>query len=110
MMDLFPFILLPNKLITMIKHPKNLYYDKVFLSSNPFPSIIAFNKKYNELVSYSLSGIKIKAFPIDNKSNSEIKIESIFNIYGGIFEDMIKIDFKENFEIYTVPFFEEYKI
>ena len=27
----------PNKLISIIKHPKNLYFDEVSLSENPFP-------------------------------------------------------------------------
>ena len=100
--------LLPGKLISIIKNPNNLYFDEIFLSANPFPTIIAFEKKNNIIYSYSLSGILInkKTFKINN-----IKIVPIFEIYGGAFRDRIKIlnDKYEILKIYNVPFFEEYK-
>ena len=39
--------ILPDKLISSIKHPNNLYFDKIFLSSNPFSTIIAYEKNNN---------------------------------------------------------------
>ena len=57
--------ILPNKLISIIKHPKNLYYNKVFLSANPFPSIIAYEKENKTFSSYTLSGILINKIELD---------------------------------------------
>ena len=62
--------ILPNKLFSMIKHPKT-YYDKVFLSANPFPSIIAIDKKENKITSFSLSGIIINSLEIKNIFKNE---------------------------------------
>ena len=106
--DGFAFIyILPNKLFSIIKHPKNLYFDKIFLSSNPFPSIITFEKQNNILTSYSLSGLLIKEKKI-NKSN--IEIIPFFNIDGGIIIDRIKVfnNTNEYNKIYNLPFFDEY--
>ena len=98
--------MLPNKLITMIKNPNNSYYSQVLLSSNPLPSIIAFNKKDKILTSYSLSGIMINTITITNVGNKELKIDPIFNIYGGIFKDRINISYNnELFKVLNVPFF-----
>ena len=100
--------MLPSKLITMIKNPNNSYYDKILLSSNPFPSIIAFSNNDKTLTSYSLIGIKIKTISITNVENKELKIEPIFNKYGGIFKDRINISYNiEDSKILSVPFFEE---
>ena len=101
--------MLPNKLITMIKSPNNSYYDKVLLSSNPFPSIISFNEKNNELTSYSLSGIIINTISISYVGNKELIIEPVFNKYGGIFIDRIKISYNNKSKILNVPFFQELK-
>ena len=60
--------ILPHKLFYMIKCPNNSYYDKILLSSNPFPSIIAINKKENSLTSYSINGLMIKTLIIDNNN------------------------------------------
>ena len=99
--------ILPNKLISMIKHPDNSYFDQVMISSNPFPSIIAFDKKKNNLISYSLSGIIIKNIILKNDEKKDIKIEPIFNIYGGTFKDRINICYnKGNIHILSVPFFD----
>ena len=100
--------ILPNKLISMIKCPNNSYYDQILLSANPFPSIIAINKKENSLTSYSINGIMIKTLIIEN-NNLEMKVEPIFNIYGGTFKDRINIHSKGYFKIFNVPFFEESK-
>ena len=99
--------ILPNKLISMIKNPNNSYYDHILLSSNPFPSIIAFNKKDYSLTSYSINGIMIKTIKIDINNNSEMTIEPIFNIYGGTFKDRINICSEGYFKIFNVPFLEE---
>ena len=99
--------ILPNKLISMIKHPDNSYFDQVMISSNPFPSIIAFDKKKNNLISYSLSGIIIKNYLLKSDEKIDIKIEPIFNIYGGTFKDRINICYtKGKIQMLSVPFFE----
>ena len=108
--------ILPNKLISMIKCPNNSYYDHIFLSANPFPSVIAFDEKYKKLVSYSISGLIIKEIILNSINNSIISIEFNYNIYGGTFNDTLIIKFenkkkgkkdkKEMIKIYSVPFFE----
>ena len=100
--------ILPNKLFCIIKNKNNSYFDKIFLSSNPFPTIITFEKKNNILSSYSLSGLLIKERKINEKA---IKLKPIFNFYGGAEIDRIKA-FNESFEFYTIynlPFFDEVK-
>ena len=109
--------ILPNKLFCMIKHPKNIFFDKVFLSANPFPTIIGYEKNENILTTYTLSGMLIKEIKIEKKIDekiNEIKIEPVFNIYGGAFKDKLKIIIKSDKKIlnefYNLPFFEtEYK-
>ena len=110
--------ILPNKLFSIIKHPTNLFYDKIFLSANPFPTIIGYEKNENILTSFSLSGIIIKRAKInDNLGQNipkEIEIRPIFNIYGGTFKDKLKIIIKTDKKIinqyYSIPFFDiEYK-
>ncbi len=99
--------ILPNKLFSIIKHPNNLYFDKIFLSSNPFPTIITYEKQNNKFISYSLSGIIIKERKIKSKIN---KIEPIFNVHGGAKIDRIKIYNNELSEctLFNLPFFEHY--
>ena len=105
--------ILPNKLFSMIKHPKNSFYDKIFLSANPFPTIIAYENEDNILTSFSLSGLLIKRVKIEVKNEdkiNEIKMEPVFNIYGGAFKDKLKIvinyDKRIVNEFYNVPFFD----
>ena len=97
----------PNILINIIKHPNNSYFNYIFLSSNPFPSIITFENKRNIFRSYSLSGILIKEKKIVDKI--DLKIKPIFNIYGGGMKDRIKVydDFYEFYKIFNLPFFDE---
>ena len=99
--------MLPNKLITMIKNQNNSYYSNVLLSSNPFPSIIAFDENEKKLTSFSLSGIMINTIIIHNDGNKELKIEPIFNKYGGIFKDRINLSYNSGqTKLLNVPFFE----
>ena len=100
----------PNKLFSVIKHSKNLFFDKIFLSANPFPTIITFEKTNNILCSYSLSGILIKELKI-NDENKEIEVNPKFNINEGIHIDCIEITFKEKKKIIidNLPFFDEQK-
>ena len=106
--------ILPNKLFSIIKHSKiNSYYDKVYLSANPFPTIIGYEKEENILTSFSLSGMVIKRVKIESKSEEkikEIKLKPIFNIYGGAFKDKLKIIFiyekSVKNEYYNLPFFD----
>ena len=103
--------ILPNKLISMIKNPNNSLYNQIFLSANPFPSIIAWEHKKKFLTSYSLSGIKIKETFLDIKDN--YKIIPYFNVYGGTFKDRILITgFKDNKVDIAVdiPFFDNITI
>ena len=101
--------LLPNKLFSVIMHPQNLYFDKIYLSSNPFPTIITFENKNNIFRVYTLSGILIKEKKVI-KSDAKIKIDNIFNIYGGTTIDRIKI-YNDSFtKIYNLPFLDEMKI
>ena len=107
----------PNKLISMIKHPKNLYFDKVFLSANPFPTIITFEENENIFTTYSLSGMLIKKVKIENlyeDKRNDVEIKPIFNALGGTYKDKIKITVKSmkkvKNEFYSIPFFDmEYK-
>ena len=66
---------LPNKLISIIRHPEKRYYDKVYVSANPFPTIVAYEKKNSLLRSYSISGLLIKEKKImledENKNEKE---------------------------------------
>ena len=108
-LDGFVFIyILPNKLFSAIKHPNKLYFTNVFLISNPFPAIITFDDNNNENLfrSYSLSGLLIKEQKI---SQSRIKINPIFNTYGGTFKDRIEISDESNkyFKLLDLPFFNE---
>ena len=85
--------ILPGKLINVIKHPtKNHFFNYVFLSSNPFPSIIAFDKIDNTFYSYSINGNFIyqkDLFQIINlkDDNSNINICPIFDMENGIYKD-----------------------
>ena len=47
----------PNKLLNVIKHPNNGYFDYILLGANPFPFIIAYDKNSQEFYSYSLNGL-----------------------------------------------------
>ena len=104
----------PNKLLSVIKHPNKGYFDYIVLSSNPFPSIIAFDKANNDLYSYSLNGFFINKINLSqiieelDKINSNINIYPIFNTDGGTQKDVlvIQVDNESNFLV-NVPFFEK---
>jgi hypothetical protein len=102
---------LPNKLFSIIKNQNNSYFDKIFLSSNPFPTILTFEKHNNTLSSYSLSGLLIKQKVIEITNKEEITIIPLFNIFGGNVKDMIKISLKrkkmETLQIIDLPFLEQ---
>ena len=108
--------ILPGKLFCVIKNHNNLFFDKIFLSSNPFPTIIAFVKKTNTFWVYSLSGILIRKAKTQIKPEEgiEIEIEPIFNTNGGTFKDKLKVIFKSENKIvneyYNLPFLDlDYK-
>ena len=111
--DGFAYIyILPSKLFCAIKHPSNLYFDKIFLSANPFPTIITYEEVSCTFRVYSLSGILIRTVIKDKKfkENIHIKIKPIFNTLGGAYKDKINITFKRDKtiinEYYNLPFFE----
>ena len=97
---------MPNKLIAMIKNENNSYYDLVFLSSNPFPSVIGFTRKEMRLSSYSLSGILIKEIKLFNLKGINFRVTPLFNVYGGTFKDRLVISFKDHCQEFNVPFFD----
>ena len=84
---------LPYKLISVIKHPEKRFFDKVYVSANPFPTIVAYEKRNDLLRSYSLSGLLIKEKKIEIGNNNEdlYNINLMFDYYGGNFKDEIKI-------------------
>ena len=100
--------MIPNKLFSVIKHPKNLYFNKVFLSANPFPSIITYEKHNNIFSSYSLSGILINKILLD-KNKFDIILH--FDVYGGCYRDRIEILYKKTkmSRIFDLPIFKEVK-
>ena len=103
--------ILPNKLFCIIKNQNNSYFDKVFLSSNPFPTILAFEEHNNTFSSYSLSGLLIKQKVIERTIKEGMVITPLFNIFGGNIKDMIKISLKrkkfETIQIIDLPFLEQ---
>ena len=113
--------IIPNKLFSVIKHPNNRYYNNVFLSANPFPTIVAYDEKEKSLTSYSLSGIMIKKIKIKDKDKEKEKIKEnkkekekekispLFNIYGGTFKDRLKISSENQSKIIfcNIPFFDK---
>ena len=104
--------ILPNKLISIIKHPKNLYFNNVFLSANPYPTIITYERTGNTFCSYSLSGILINRIELDRNENSKINFYLHFDVYGGCHKDRIEIELnkpKNNKIFLDLPFFDEVK-
>jgi hypothetical protein len=96
---------IPYKLFSVIKHPNNLYFDNVYLSANPFPTIITYEEKNKIFRSYSLSGILIKEKK--HKFKGKIFIYYTFDIYGGCYNDGILIYDKSLnlLESFYCPFF-----
>ena len=88
----------------MIKNPYNSYFNHVFLSANPFPSIITYTKNEGRFDSYSLSGILIKTIKLNDEKN--ILIIPLFNVYGGTFKDRIILTYDKHCQILNVPFFD----
>ena len=106
----------PNKLITAIKNPNDNYFDKVFLCSNPFPSIIAFEKQNLELFSFSINGLKILNVNLNNlldiqDKKKDLDIIPFFNSNGGTYKDRLVIILDNikgknlKCQIFTLPFF-----
>ena len=103
--------ILPDKLISIIKNENHSYFNRIFLSSNPFPSIITFEKKRNMLSSYSLSGLLIKQIIVEEKDNVKIDIFPILNIYGGNIKDQVKVSISTDKnitnQVYSLPLFDQ---
>ena len=108
----------PNKLLTSIKNPNKSYFNLAFLSSNPFPSIIAIEAETLNIFSYTINGFKIKQTNLNiilglNEAKKDLWICSYFNENGGTFKDrLICFDHKEKDNIYKcsfikVPFLEK---
>ena len=108
----------PNKLMTSFKNPNGNYFNIAFLSSNPFPSIIAFDEKSYELFSYSINGFFINKANILNllglkERKSNLEIYHKFNEKGGTYKDRL-IFIEENIkgksfkcQLFTLPFFDK---
>ena len=118
--------ILPGKLISAIKHPiKNHYFNYVLLSSNPFPSIIAFDKTSNTFYSYSINGIFIHKkglFEILElkEDDDNVHICPIFDVDNGIHKDYLliqvnkspnlninKLELNNSLILISIPFFEK---
>ena len=106
----------PNKLLSVVKHPNNGYFDYVLLCSNPFPAIIAFDKISNDFYSYSINGIlinkvnlsKIMGENFDKLNNNAINIYPIFDTDGGAHKDLLVIQEEKGKNIVlNLPFFEK---
>ena len=113
---------LPNKLITTIKNENKNYFGLAFLSSNPFPSIIALELETLDIYSYTINGFKIKKSNIfsllglnsENKTK-DIWVGSHFNEAGGTFKDKLIFietyakdkDYINNYHLIMVPFFDK---
>ena len=103
--------ILPNKLFSVIKNLNDSYFNRIFLSSNPYPTIITFEKKSNTMSSYSLSGLLITNINVEPKINVKIEINPMLNIYGGNIRDQVKVSIitKKSItnQIYTLPLFDQ---
>ena len=108
---------MPNKLLSVIKHPNNGYFDYILLSSNPFPSVIAFDKINNDFYSYSINGLFINKVNLSklvgelDKTNDIINIYPLFNVDGGTGKDLIIVQTDKGYHIdyiaINLPFFEK---
>ena len=101
----------PNKLLNVIKHPNNGYFDYILLGANPFPFIIAYDKNSQEFYSYSLNGFIIDKIKIPQliQKNEMIKIFPIFDTNGGTHKDILIINHSKGYLSLNLPFFEKDK-
>ena len=98
----------PNKILNVIKHPNEGYFDYVLLGANPFPFIVAYDKINQELYSYSINGIfitKVKIIELIQNVNL-IKIFPIFDTNGGTHKDVLVFHNEKNNILINLPFFE----
>ena len=106
---------MPNKLLSVIKHPNNGYFDYILLSSNPFPSIVAYDNINNDFYSFSINGLFIKKINIsefvkdlDKMNNCVINLYPMFDTDGGAHKDLLVIQIeKGNNIVVNLPFFEK---
>ena len=99
----------PNKLLNVIKHPNEGYFDYILLGSNPFPFIVAYDKINQEFYSYSINGIlitKIKITDLVGKNVDVIKIFPIFDTNGGTHKDTLAFINGKNNILINLPFFD----
>ena len=79
--------ILPHKLFKVIKNGNNSF-DKIFLSANPFPSFIAYDKLNDNLYSYTINGLLIKSIHLMDKNadvnDISFKIIPCFNKHVGL--------------------------
>ena len=108
----------PNKLITALKNPNDNYFNKVFLSSNPFPCIIAYEENNYEIFSFSINGFKITKISLYilldiKKKINNLNIISFFNCKGGTYKDRLIVilnNIKGNTfkcQLINIPFFDK---
>ena len=102
----------PNKLFTVIKNPNNNYFDYVLLAANPFPFIIAYDKKTKEFYSYSLNGIFIDKKDITEliENKEKVKIFPLFDTNGGTQNDTLIISRDKGSLRLDLPFFKKQRI
>jgi len=114
----------PKKLISIIRHPQKLYFDEVYLSANPFPTVIAHDKKNCCLYCYSIYGILINELKYDEiignikDKKIDFTIDYILDVYGGCLwpKDLVNINYgsadkKTNIsKWFELPFLNEIKV
>ena len=94
----------PNKLLNVIKNPNESYFDYIFLGTNPFPFIAAYDKINKEFFSYSLNGILINKIKISELVQKVDMIE-VYPIFDSL-KDILFINDKINCVLINLPFFE----
>ena len=114
----------PKKLISIIRHPQKLYFDEVYLSANPFPTVIAHDKKNCCLYCYSIYGVLINELKYDEiignikDKKIDFTIDYILDVYGGCLwpKDLVNINYgsadkKTNIsKWFELPFLNEIKV
>ena len=114
----------PKKLISIIKHPQKLYFDEACLSANPFPTVIAHDKKNCCLYCYSIYGMLINKLKydeiIENIKDEKIDftINYILDVFGGCLwpKDLVNINYgsgdkePKGSKWFELPFLNEIKV
>ena len=101
---------------------KKMCFDGACLSANPFPTVIAHDKKNCCLYCYSIYGMLINKLKYDEiignikDEKKDFTINYIFDVYGGCHKDFVNIiyesvdkKYKES-KWFELPFLNEIKV